>query len=415
MAWCRAFVPFLTFLLFGLLSIDGTATAFSIEDYDANIAKALNGEFTILGTLEKGVDLGTEDTNLNYLVKALYKRFGKESFATFLSQKGDTLDIPGFRITSNGVKGEGSYGKVFAMSAESKTSFSSSIKNLKKVRFEIAVKMLKKIPQRSLDKYDLEVELNNMKFLPTIRSSDGFAFAVPYYGAFIDKDKQAFILTKLMSESLADYTTKEEKVLSDADIDRFITSLGSGLATWQALGFVHNDIKPDNIMRDSNGNFYFIDFGTTRRLTPTQMRDGNTHVDRFKGRKGTLMANIGTPAMMSPEKILNDRSVLGPINWGESDVYSFGMALWAVLSHQSEPALFKRCAESGSCTERFQKGDMGEEDFNAFRAFAQGLIPVGPREPRAIKAAKRLVVRLLTWRPSDRPSNILTAYREELR
>lgn len=411
MALCRAFVPAFTFALF---LISSAASAFSIEDYDANIEKALKGEFVILNSIEKEVDLGTEDANLNNLLKAIYRRFGKGGFAAFLSKQGGTADVSGFRITSEGVKGEGGYGKVFAMSAESRSSF-SAIKNVKKVRFEIAVKMLLKVPQNGLDKYDLEVELNNMKFLPTTKSTDGFSIAVPYYGAFVDSGKQTFILTQLLNESLADYTTKPDKVLSNADIDRLITSLGGGLATWRTLGFVDGDIKPDNIMRDSSGHFYFIDFGTTRRLTLSQMRDGNTYVDKYKGRKGTLMANIGTPAMKAPEKVLDDRSKLGPINWGDSDVYSFGLTLWAVLAHRPEGALLRQCDTEGRCSPRFHKGDMKQEDFEAFRAFAQGLIPIGPQDTRSIKAAKRLVMRMLAWHPSDRPSNILTIYRNELR
>ena len=58
---------------------------------------------------------------------------------------------------------------------------------------------------------------------------------------------------------------------------------------------------------------------------------------------------------------------------------------------------------------------MREEDFNSFRTFVQGIIPIGAGDARTVKAAKRLVLRLLTWRPSDRPSNIFTAYQGQLR
>src|SRR5689334_5529743 len=144
MALRRALALFLTF---SFLLIGSTANAFSIEDYDTNIAKALNGEFTILSTLQTGGDFGTENTSLNGLLKALYKRFGVEGFTTFLSTKGNALDIPGFHITSDGIRGEGGFGKVFALSAESKTSLAKSVKNIKKVRFDIAVKMLKQAPK----------------------------------------------------------------------------------------------------------------------------------------------------------------------------------------------------------------------------------------------------------------------------
>lgn len=411
MALRRAIAPILTF---SLLLIGSIANAFSIEEYDANIAKALKGEFIILNSLQTNLDFGTENNNLNSLLKALHKRFGDEGFATFLSTKGNALDISGFHITSEGVRGEGGFGKVFALSAQSKTSLAKSVKNIKKVRFDIAIKMLKETPIEKSEKYDLEVELNNMKFLSTTKSDDGIAFAVPYYGAFMDKSGQVFILTQLMSESLSDYTNPE-KVLDSADIDRLITSLGAALAKWHSLGFVHSDVKSDNIMRDSNGDFYFIDFGTTRKLTPAQMIDAKARVDNLSAKVYKLVLGLGTNAMRGPEKAVKNPSLLGSLNWGASDTYAFGMTLFAVLSHRSEGQLLEACASGGACSERFLTSDMTEDDFNAFRTFVQGIIPIGPRDSRTIKAAKRLVMRLLTWRPSDRPSNILTAYHEELR
>ncbi|MFQ6038381.1 MAG: protein kinase, partial [Candidatus Aminicenantales bacterium] len=77
-------------------------------------------------------------------------------------------------------------------------------------------------------------------------------------------------------------------------------------------GIVHLDLKPQNIMIDSSGRVYVMDFGVARSLAVPQ--------------EGTSRAFIGTPPYMSPEqaqkKDVDQRA----------DLYAFGVILFEMLT-----------------------------------------------------------------------------------
>lgn len=98
-------------------------------------------------------------------------------------------------------------------------------------------------------------------------------------------------------------------------------------------GFIHRDIKPDNIMIDREGRVKVMDFGLARRTTlDTRMTQTGMYV--------------GTPEYSSPEQC--ETLDLD----GRSDIYSLGVVLYEMLSgtvpHRAETpyALFKKiCSE----------------------------------------------------------------------
>ncbi|WP_372371128.1 protein kinase [Candidatus Uabimicrobium sp. HlEnr_7] len=76
---------------------------------------------------------------------------------------------------------------------------------------------------------------------------------------------------------------------------------------------IHRDIKPGNIIVDSNHNPYLMDFGLAKHIR--------------KGDDLTMSgARIGTPAYMSPEQINSSKNVGKPV-----DVYSLGIVLYEIL------------------------------------------------------------------------------------
>lgn len=94
-------------------------------------------------------------------------------------------------------------------------------------------------------------------------------------------------------------------------ISQMVDALG---AVWRA-GFVHRDIKPDNILVGPNGTAKLIDFGLAK-ATVLQVNSGQT---------GPELA--GTAAYLAPEQA-RDASIVD----FRADIYSLGVAFYETLT-----------------------------------------------------------------------------------
>lgn len=87
----------------------------------------------------------------------------------------------------------------------------------------------------------------------------------------------------------------------------------TGLAYMNASGWVHRDVKPDNIMVNSAGEVRLIDFALAQPIAKGMFR-------RRKGRAA------GTRSYMSPEQIRGEGLD------ARADVYSFGATMYEVVT-----------------------------------------------------------------------------------
>jgi len=92
--------------------------------------------------------------------------------------------------------------------------------------------------------------------------------------------------------------------------------VANALSAAHAIGIIHRDIKPDNIMFTSDGVPKLADLGIARWAGS----DGETTVTK------TEMI-IGTPAYMSPEQMLNSHNVDA-----RADIYSLGIVFYEMLT-----------------------------------------------------------------------------------
>jgi len=113
---------------------------------------------------------------------------------------------------------------------------------------------------------------------------------------------------------------------------RFLQA-GRGLAAAHAVGLVHRDFKPDNVLLGDDGQVRVTDFGLARAgpapEAPSRPTAGDVpSPEAVSRRSDSLGVRLGTPAYMSPEQWR------GELADARSDQYSFCVALHEALFGQ---------------------------------------------------------------------------------
>jgi hypothetical protein len=104
---------------------------------------------------------------------------------------------------------------------------------------------------------------------------------------------------------------------SERDARRIIGEVAAGLAAAHARELVHRDIKPGNILIETESRRAFVtDFGVSAAFSPVE-----------QGTKLTITGSVvGTPPYMSPEQAAGEPTT------PKSDVYSLGLVAYELLT-----------------------------------------------------------------------------------
>jgi eukaryotic-like serine/threonine-protein kinase len=125
-----------------------------------------------------------------------------------------------------------------------------------------------------------------------------------------------FTMPLVEGENLYERLQREHQ-LAPAEAIRIVTLVAGALEYAHEHGFVHRDIKPDNIML-SGDQVLVADFGVARAVSEVQDKLTATGI------------TVGTPTYMSPEQASGDKAIDG-----RSDIFALGCVLYEMLA--SEP------------------------------------------------------------------------------
>ena len=221
---------------------------------------------------------------------------------------------------------------------------------LKVLRPELAVELTS---ERFLREIAITARLNHPHILPLLDS--GVAGEFLYY-----------VMPVASGESLRDLLARDG-ALPPARALQVAIDVTEALVAAHAIGVVHRDIKPDNVLI-SGGHAVVVDFGIAKAVGDAR----DTATLTIEG------VSLGTPVYMAPEQAAGDRDVDH-----RADLYAVGVMLWEICAGQPPFA-----------------GSWQQIIAQKITAPAP---PLGPRCPAAPPALVKLVARCLATDPTVRP------------
>ena len=214
------------------------------------------------------------------------------------SLSGRLTQALGGSYTLEGEIGRGGMGVVFQAKDE-------------RLKRQVAIKVLppdlafrEEVRLRFLREAETAARLTHPNIVPIHSVGEGPEGLVYFVMAFIDGEPLSARL-------------KRRGRLPAEESRRILIETADALGAAHALGIIHRDVKPDNIMLEgSRGRVMVTDFGIAKALSSSSSG----------GLTGTGVA-IGTPHYMSPEQAAGDREIDG-----RSDLYSLGVVGYQMLS-----------------------------------------------------------------------------------
>lgn len=169
---------------------------------------------------------------------------------------------------------------------------------------EVAIKVL--YPQFSEDVSYVQRFLREAKLASAM--SDKHVVRILDYGA--SRDTHYLVMEYILGENLSEVVKKRGPLPWEEAIE-LLDQLAAGLEHAHALGVIHRDIKPHNMMLTPEGVLKILDFGIARgRALPSLTQSGF----------------VGSPYYISPEQAMGEEVDI------RSDIYSSGIVLYEMLA-----------------------------------------------------------------------------------
>jgi len=176
----------------------------------------------------------------------------------------------------------------------------------------VAIKQL--LLQPHLDQHDAEDARQRTMREGRIAARLHHPNAISVFDVVTDDNGQPCLIMEYLNSTSLAAVLQERRTLPPTEVARIGAQVAAALREAHAVGIVHRDIKPGNILLGGNGVVKITDFGISRAK------------DDVTVTKTGMIA--GTPAYLAPEVAIGGDP--GP----ESDVFSLGSTLYAACEGQ---------------------------------------------------------------------------------
>ncbi len=160
---------------------------------------------------------------------------------------------------------------------------------------------------------------------------------VQIYDLGADGDTNFFSMEFVKGETLADLVERNGKLDVDAAVG-YVLQAARGLQFAHNQGMVHRDIKPGNLMINTDGIVKVADLGLVKTQHLADLDDDNAAAGANSPSANLIASTadvtnfnvaMGTPAFMAPEQAENAAGVDH-----RADIYSLGCTLYALVTGQ---------------------------------------------------------------------------------
>lgn len=212
--------------------------------------------------------------------------FGNTYIATTI-EFGDIVAIKEFYIS--GINGRDNYSRTVTVSNTNKPFFSGQLEKFKKEARRL----------RSIN-HDNIVRVHDL---------------------FEENGTAYYVMDYIEGESFADLIKRTNRPIGENDAINYFMQVLDALEAVHAMGILHLDLKPGNIMLDNNGRVKLIDFGASKQ----QSKGDST--------AATSSAVAYTDGYAPREQMEQNLEKFGP--W--TDIYALGATLYSILTTNLPP------------------------------------------------------------------------------
>lgn len=206
------------------------------------------------------------------------------------------------------VLGEGSFGIVYLAKKKGEEDF-VALKQMKKSAYA-----RKNHRERVFAERDILAEAESRWF-------------VDLHSTFHDAENAYMVMEFLQGGDLIGHLLKRKR-FSQQETRFYMAELLEALDTVHRCGFVHRDVKPDNVVLTAQGHLKLLDFGLCRQdplaLLQEHEKAALSNCGEGMGRRPLLKSMVGTPQYMAPEVY---EAEYGP----GADIWSLGIITYECL------------------------------------------------------------------------------------